>query len=79
MINENADSEIFSSRFRCGKGFIYQDIQRYSIDGKAEDAIRGDRKKELGRIFKRVFHLNAFQVRQGKGTSNNGEFFLDCM
>ena len=73
---ENANSEIFSTRFRCGKGFMYQDIRRYAIDGKAEDTMRGNRKKELGRIFKRVFHLNAFQVRQGKGTSNNGEFLV---
>ena len=36
---------------------------------------RKNAKKELGRIFKRVFHLNAFQVRQGKGTSNNGKHF----
>ena len=70
---------ILSSHSRCGKGFMYQDIRRYAIDGKAEEAMRGNRKKELGRIFKRGFHLNAFQVRQGKGTSNNGEFFLDCI
>ena len=61
--------------FRCCKGFIYKDIKRYKVHGKHEGAVRDNAKKDLGRLFKRVFGLNAFQVRQGKGTSNNGKDF----
>ena len=57
---------------RVCKGFIYQNIRYYSANGKeAQDEIKA-RKKELRRIFKREFHLNAFGITQGKGTSNNG-------
>ena len=54
---------------------MYKDIRQYAIDGEYDKALRLEAKKELGRIFKRVFHLNAWQVRQGKGTSNNGKHF----
>ena len=63
----------YSLNSRCCKGYMYRKIRRYAIDGKKEKALREDSKKELGRIFKRDFHMNAFQVRQGKGTSNSGE------
>ena len=63
----------YSLNSRCCKGFLYKKIRRYAINGKKEDALRKEAKKELGRIFRREFHLNAFQVRQGKGTSNSGE------
>ena len=54
---------------------MYKDIRNYAIDGEYEKTTRSNAKKELGRIFKRVFGLNAWQVRQGKGTSNNGKHF----
>ena len=52
---------------------MYRKIRKYAIDGKKEKDLRDDAKKELGRIFRSEFHMNAFQVRQGKGTSNSGE------
>ena len=52
---------------------MYRKIRKYAIDGKEEKGLRDVAKKELGRIFRREFHMNAFQVRQGKGTSNSGE------
>ena len=59
---------------------MYRNIRKYAIDGKEEKGLRDVAKKELGRIFRREFHMNAFQVRQGKGTSNSGEhifFFFE--
>ena len=77
MITMLSKNQILNSNyflnFRCCKGFMYRKIRKYAIDGKIEKALRDDGKKELGRIFRRQFHMNAFQVRQGKGTSNSGE------
>ena len=59
---------------------MYRTIGKYGIDGNEEKGLRDVAKKELGRIFRREFHMNAFQVRQGKGTSNSGEhifFFFE--
>ena len=55
---------------------MYRKIRKYAINGKKEKDLRDDAKKELGRIFRREFHMNAFQVRQGKGTSNSGEHMI---
>ena len=61
---------------RCCKGYMYRKIRKYAINGKKEKDLRDDAKKELGRIFRSEFHMNAFQVRQGKGTSNSGEHMI---
>jgi hypothetical protein len=58
---------------------MYRKIRKYAIDGKKEKDLRDDAKKELGRIFRREFHMNAFQVRQGKGTSNSGEHIFSFL
>ena len=58
---------------RMCKGYMYQKIKSYKTIGKKQKATKNLYKKKLGKIFKKEFHLNAFQVRQGKGTSNNGK------
>ena len=55
------------------KGYMYQTIKSYKTVGEKQKATKKLFKAKLGKIFKKEFHLNAFQVRQGKGTSNNGE------
>ena len=57
----------------ANKGFIYREVREYMARGPENQAKIKAAKKDLNRIYKQPpFYQNAFQVRQGKGTSNNG-------
>ena len=58
---------------RLNKGYIYDEIRDYYARGPVNQAKIKAAKKVLSKLYKRSpFNQNAFLVRQGKGTSNNG-------